>query len=163
MPSKREIQERRRDALRTILLTSDPPIEEQKELLERLKEMGISATQSSISRDLKEMGVVWVTGHYAIPAWFDEDAPFRRAKGLVSKIVTAGPHQILVVTLPGVGGFVAEAIEASNWEDVVGTIAGYSSVLVLTQNVIFQGVVWRHLSYYLSEEGKEQEPAQAGE
>lgn len=97
-----------------------------------------------------------VTGHYEIPSWFDEESPFRRAKGLVLKIVTAGPHQTLIVTQPGAGGLVAELLEASQWEDVLGTVAGYSSVLVLTHNKVFQDVIWHHLNYYLGEEGKKE-------
>ena len=161
MPSKREVQARRREAIRNILLTNEPPIEEQKELLKRLKEMGIPATQSSVSRDLREMGVVRVAGHYEIPSWFDEESPFRRAKDLVVKIATAGPYQTVIVTQPGAGGFVAEAVEASQWEDVVATVAGYSSVLILTENKFFQDVVWHHLKHYLDMDSKAEEQESA--
>jgi transcriptional regulator of arginine metabolism len=165
MPSKREIQDRRREAIRKILMNSDPPIEDQKELLARLKEMGIPATQSSLSRDLIEMGVLRITGHYQLPSWFDEESPFQRAKGLVLKMLKVEQTQLLLVTQPGAGGFVAEALEATHLEDVLATHAGYSSVLVFSGNVIFRDVVWHHLNYYLSEEGegKEKEAAKADE
>ena len=165
MPSKREMQDRRREAIRNILMTSDPPIEDQKELLARLKEMGIPATQSSLSRDLNEMGALRITGHYQLPSWFDEDSPFRRAKGLVLKMLKVEQTQLLLTTQPGAGGFVAEVLEATQLEDVVATLPGYSSVLVFSENTIFRDVVWHHLNSYLTEdgEGKEQEAAKADE
>jgi len=162
MPPKREIQERRREAIRNILMTSDPPIQDQKELLARLKEMGIYATQSNVSRDLSEMGVLRITGHYELPSWFDEDSPFRRTKGLVVKMLKVEQTQLLLTTQPGAGGFVAEALEATRLQDVLATHAGYSSVLVFTENIVFRDVVWQHLSYYLTEDGeKAQEAAKA--
>jgi transcriptional regulator of arginine metabolism len=155
MPSKNEIQERRRETIRNILMTSDPPVEDQNELLARLKEMGIPATQSSVSRDLNEMGVLRIRGHYELPSWFDEDSPFRRTKGLVLKMLKSEQTQLLLVTQPGAGGFVAEALEATHLEDVLATHAGYSSVLIFTENTIFRDVVWHHLNSYLTEDGKE--------
>jgi transcriptional regulator of arginine metabolism len=157
MPSKREMQERRREAIRNILMTSDPPIEDQKELLKRLKEVGIPATQSSVSRDLNEMGVLWIAGHYELPSWFDEDSPFRRTKGLVLKLAKIEQTMLLLVTQPGAGGFVAEALEATQLEDVLGTVAGYSSVLVFTENVFFRDLVGHRLNDYLSEDGEKKE------
>ena len=161
MPSKHELQERRREAIRNILMTSDPPIEDQKELLARLEEMGIPATQSSVSRDLREMGVLWVAGHYELPSWFDEDSPFLRTKGLVLKMMKVEQTQVLLVTQPGAAGFVAEALQATQLQDVVATLAGYNSVLVFSENVIFRDVVWHHLNYYLSEEGEKKERTSA--
>ena len=161
MPPKREIQERRREAIRNILTTNEPPIEDQKELMKRLKEMGIPVTQSSVSRDLKELGVMRIAGHYEIPSWFDEESPFLRARGLVLKMLKVEQTQLLLVTQPGAGGFVAELLEATQLEDVLAIHAGYSSVLVFSGNTIFRDVVWHHLTYYLGPEGEEEEPGSA--
>ncbi len=151
MPSSREIQERRHQAIRNLLSNNEPPIEDQKDLVKRLKAMGIPATQSSVSRDLRELGAEYVSGHYEFPSWNTEESPFWKTRRLVGKMATAGPHQILLVTQPGAGPFVAEALEASQWEDIVGTVAGHSSVLILTQHKFFQDLVWRRLSHILGE------------
>ncbi|HEV8581505.1 MAG TPA: hypothetical protein VGX68_20765 [Thermoanaerobaculia bacterium] len=156
MPSKREIQERRREEILNILRSVEFPIAEQSEIVELLRARGIPATQSSVSRDLRELGVARIGGRYEAPEWIDEEAPIRKAQGLVLKIATAGAHQILLVTQPGAGGFVAEALEASRWEDIIGTVAGYASVLVLTENRIFQEVAFHRLNYYLKPEPKEE-------
>ena len=58
MSSNREIQERRREAVRAILVAGEPPIGDQKELVELLKSKGIPATQPSVSRDLRDLGAV---------------------------------------------------------------------------------------------------------
>ncbi len=158
MPPKGNIQERRREMIRNILLKSDPPIEGQKELLERLKEKGIRATQSSVSRDLNEMGVMWIPGRYELPNWFDEDEPFRQTKGLIVRIVKVETTLLMINTQPGAGGFVAEAIEASRWQYVLSVMSGYSSVLVATENEIFRDVVTHMMESYLREKvGEEKE------
>lgn len=154
MPSSREIQERRHEAIRNLLVSNEPAIEDQKDLVKRLRKMGIPATQSSVSRDLRELGAVYVSGHYEFPSWNEEESPFWKTRGLVLKIATAGHHQTLLVTQPGAGPYVAEALEASHWEDIVGTVAGYSSVLILTQHKIFQDLIWGRLRRFLGVEGE---------
>jgi transcriptional regulator of arginine metabolism len=164
MPSSREVQERRRGAIRAMLM-ADEPIGEQKELVELLKERGIPATQSSVSRDLRDLGAVRINGRYQILDWLqaDGESPIRKAKGVILKIATAGPHQMVIVTQPGAGAFVGEALEACGWEDVVATVAGYSSVLILTTNKFFQDIVWQLLNHYLGSEGEEEKKKEEGE
>ncbi len=65
----------------------------------------------------------------------------------------AGPYQILLVTERGAGPAVAEAIDEDRWEDLVGTVAGHNSVLLLTENFFFQKLVYQRLRYYLREVG----------
>lgn len=157
MPTKREIQERRREAIRNIVLSEDPDVEDQKDLVKKLKSLGIPATQSSVSRDLKELGAMRVKGRYEFPDWIGGETPFRKARGFVLKMTVAGPHMILLVTQPGAGSFVADVLEASHWEDVVGTVVGYSSVLILTEHKFFQDIVWSQLKHYLGAESEEEE------
>src|SRR4029077_13954627 len=150
MSSDREVQARRRQAIVEIL-NGDEPVAEQKELVERLRESGIAATQSSISRDLKVLGAVRTRGHYEIPSWTDEEredgSPFRRVVPFVREVKPAGPYQTLLITDTGAGGVGAEAIAESEWEDIVGTIEGDRSVLILTENFFFQRLVYERLKY----------------
>jgi transcriptional regulator of arginine metabolism len=151
MPADKKMQERRRRAIRDILLDEGDPIHEQSELVEKLQDQGIPATQSSVSRDLRVLGAIRVDGRYRIPSW-EEESPFRRVLGLLLKAQAIGPHMTLLVTQPGAGNVVAEAIEASDWEDVEGTVAGYSSVLLLTLGKFFQDMVFHRLKYYMDSE-----------
>jgi transcriptional regulator of arginine metabolism len=156
MSSDREVQARRRQAILEIL-AGDEKVSEQKEMVERLRARGIPATQSSISRDLKVLGAVRTQGHYEIPSWSEEEeggSPFRRVVPFVQEVRPAGPYQTLVVTDPGAGRMVAQAINESAWEDVVGTIDGDSAVLILTENSFFQKLVYERLKYFVSDGGK---------
>jgi transcriptional regulator of arginine metabolism len=156
MSSDREIQARRRQAILEIL-AGEEQVSEQKELVEQLKARGIPATQSSISRDLKVLGAVRTQGHYEIPSWSDEEesvSPFRRVVPFVQEVRPAGPYQTLLVTDPGAGRIVAQAIAESAWEDIVGTVDGNSAVLILTENSFFQKLVYERLKYFLSNDGE---------
>lgn len=157
MAADREVQARRRQAILELLL-GEQQFTEQQELVDRLRARGIPATQSSISRDLKALGAVRTQGYYEIPSWIDEDeegekiSPFRRVTSFIRKVKQAGPHQLLLVTTPGAGRVVAQGIDDSRWEDIVGTVNGDSSVLILTENFIFQRLVYERLKYFLGED-----------
>jgi transcriptional regulator of arginine metabolism len=157
MSSDREVQARRRQAIVEIL-TGDRKVEEQKDLVELLRQQGIPATQSSVSRDLKVLGAVRTRGHYEIPSWTEDDeesvSPFRKVIPFVRSVKPAGPYQTLLVTDPGAGRVVAQAIADSEWEDVVGTVNGDNSVLILTENFFFQRLLFERLKYLLRNEGE---------
>lgn len=153
MPSNREVQAKRRQVIVEIL-TGDEPVAEQRELVERLRERGIEATQSSISRDLKVLGAVRTGGRYEIPSWREEEeeegvSPFRRVTSFIHAVKPAGPYQTLLVTDRGAGRLVAQAINDSEWEDIVGTVNGDDSVLILTESFLFQRLVYERLKYFL--------------
>jgi len=152
MPSDREVRDRRRQAIREILL-HDEPVLQQHDLVSRLRDRGFAATQSNVSRDLRDIGAVRHNGQYMIPSWTQsEDSPFRKIVPFIRKMNQAGPHNLLIVTDPGAGPAVAQAIEDDQWEDLVGTVAGHSSVLLLTDNFFFQKLVYQRIRYYLGME-----------
>jgi transcriptional regulator of arginine metabolism len=156
MPADREGQERRKEAIREILMAEDQRVEEQKDLVEKLRERGIQATQSSVSRDLRDLGAVRSKGYYTIPSWSEEEeeqeSPFRRVVDFILEVKPAGPYQTLLITEPGAAGVVAQAIDAAEWEDIVGTLAGDNSVLILTEHVFFQKLLFARLKYYMEAE-----------
>jgi transcriptional regulator of arginine metabolism len=153
MPADRESQRRRKEAVREILM-GEERVEEQKDLVEMLRGMGIPATQSSVSRDLRDLGAVRSKGHYVIPSWMEdeEESPFRRVVPFILEVKPAGPYQTLLITEPGAAGVVAKAIDASEWEDIVGTLAGDNSVLILTEDPFSQKLLFDRLKYYMEVE-----------
>jgi transcriptional regulator of arginine metabolism len=160
MPADRENQARRKEAIREILEEEGQKIEEQKDLVERLRERGIQATQSSVSRDLRDLGAVRSKGYYTIPSWADEEeeeqeSPFRKVVPFIREVRQAGPYQTLLITEPGAGGVVAQAIDAAEWEDIVGTLAGDNSVLVLTENHVFQKLLFGRFKWFMETETDE--------
>ena len=149
----REFQRRRQMVIRDILSDGEP--KDQKEIVEKLKEKGIPSTQPSVSRDLKELGAVRHGGRYYIPSWAEraDESPFRRVLPLIRSIKLAGPYQMLIQTMDGAGPAVEAAIEASNWEDLVGTVSGHSSVLLLTEHKFFQDLLIYRLKFFREEYG----------
>jgi transcriptional regulator of arginine metabolism len=124
----------------------------QLELVERLRGRGISATQSSVSRDLKELGVGWLGGRYVVaeePAQessrFDDFARFLRG------FRPAGPHLTVVQTTVGTAQSVALAIDRSGWPEVVGTVAGDDTFFVATASVADQRRLLKRLTRYTKE------------
>ncbi|HEV2855284.1 MAG TPA: hypothetical protein VHC97_20990 [Thermoanaerobaculia bacterium] len=156
MPSDREVQAARRAALVEILRGQQ--VSDQRDLVEMLRGNGLPATQSSVSRDLKALGAVRTRGYYEIPSWTteeDEASPFRKVTPFIRGVRQAGPYTLLLITEPGAGRLVAQAIDDARWEDVVGTVDGDSKVVILTENFFFQRLVYQRLKYYLRLEGNE--------
>jgi transcriptional regulator of arginine metabolism len=162
MPSDRDVQDRRRVAILKIL-KGDEVITQQKEIVEKLKAMGIPATQSSVSRDLSEIGAIRIRGEWMVIGIHDVGV-FERVAEHVTEVRFAGPHLILLKTQPGAGALVAQALEESEWDEVEGTVAGLNSVLILTHDAFFQKLVNMRLQGYLrdssNEDGEEPMPTQ---
>jgi transcriptional regulator of arginine metabolism len=156
MPSDREAQEKRRLAILKIL-KEDEPITQQKELVQKLREMGIPATQSSVSRDLSEIGAVRIRGEWMIIGGHDVGV-FERVAKHVTEVRFAGPNLMLLRTQPGAGALVGQALDESEWDEVEGTVAGLNSVLILTHDAFFQRIVNLRLQGYLRDDGVEDTP-----
>jgi transcriptional regulator of arginine metabolism len=153
MPRDPEFQRRRQLVIRDLLREGEP--KDQREIVEKLREKGIPTTQPSVSRDLKELGAVRHKGKYTIPSWAEraDTSPFRRVLPLIRSIRTAGPYQVLMLTMDGAGPAVAAAIDASDWEDLVGTVASHSSVLLLTEHKFYQDLLIERLKFFKEEYG----------
>ena len=97
--------------------------EELKELLERA---GAEATQSSVSRDLLELGIVKHRGHYTLPQ-ATNGAGARR--GLLS-LDAAGDALVVAKCEPGMASAVAVEIDRVAIPEIVGTLAGEDTVFI---------------------------------
>ena len=100
------------------------PIGTQEDLRALLEKSGVPATQSSVSRDLEELGIVKQHGHYMLPR-----ANGSAARGLLS-LDQAGDSLVIARTLPGLASAVAVEIDAAVISDVVGTIAGEDTIFI---------------------------------
>jgi transcriptional regulator of arginine metabolism len=99
------------------------PIGTQEALREYLERAGVSATQSSVSRDLEELGVVKHHGRYALRQANGD------SRGLVSLDV-AGEVLIVAKCLPGRASAVAVEIDDAAIPEIVGTLAGEDTIFV---------------------------------
>ena len=127
-------REARRSAIVRLLRSS--PVRRQQELVRLLKREGHAATQSSISRDLRELGVLKHSDGYVLP----DDAEiatrtqdnFATVAQFVREVLTAGSSITVVKTTIGSAGSVAAAIDKAGWEDVAGTVSGDDTIFIAT-------------------------------
>ena len=104
----------------------------QQELADELARLGIASTQSSISRDIDELGLIKVNGHYAAPR------PALATEGPVIDIDTAGDNLIVVKTEVGQAQPAALAIDRAKIDEIVGTVAGDDTILVAVKSATAQ-------------------------
>ena len=109
-------------------------------LVQLLADEGVTATQATVSRDLEELGAVKVRlpggeSAYALPELpVQQVAPadhLRRVLGEWAVEVSSSQNLVVVRTPPGCAHVVASALDRSGLEDVVGTVAGDDTVLVV--------------------------------
>ena len=116
--NKRERQQR------ILSLIQAKPIGTQEDLRALLERTGTPATQSSVSRDLEELGVVKHHGHYTLAR---TDGAI--ARGLLS-LDQSGDSLVIARTMPGLASAVAVQIDAAALPEVVGTIAGEDTIFI---------------------------------
>jgi transcriptional regulator of arginine metabolism len=135
----------RRDAIVRILRQSE--VSRQAELVELLRDAGFEATQSSISRDLRELGVVKGADRYLIPAVEDALTPshFETVRTFVKGYQAAGPTLTVLRTAVGTAQSVAIALDKARWPEVVGTIAGDDTIFIATESARAQRQLHEHL------------------
>lgn len=123
----------RRAAILRILRGST--VHNQEELVKALSRQGFEATQSSVSRDLRELGVAKAGDHYIVPAESASgDNPFAAVANFVVEVRTAGDSLTVVKTTTGTAQSVAVAIDEAGWPEIVGTISGDDTIFVATQD-----------------------------
>lgn len=112
----------------------------QEHLKKLFRERGVFVTQATLSRDLRELGVVRVPGEsgarYALPETVvGEGIPSLDTllPQLFSSIAGVG-ELIVLRTLASGAQPVSEAIDAAGWRDVLGTVAGENTILVICRS-----------------------------
>ena len=137
--------------LRIVEILESHPIHSQAELREHLESDGIQVTQATLSRDLDELRAVKVPAAdgqlvYAVPGEGGDMTPrppdLDAARG--SKLARVGPELIITVdssanlvvlrTPPGAAQYLASTIDHTVLTDVIGTVAGDDTVLLVTRD-----------------------------
>jgi transcriptional regulator of arginine metabolism len=148
MHTDRQQSDRRNAILR---LLRGGAVRRQSDLVSLLKRDGFEVTQSSISRDMRELGVLKAQGRYLPPG--DEvsraQGDFSAVDRFVREVKPAGPSITVVKTSVGAAGSVAVAIDKAEWPEVVGTISGDDTIFIATQDAAAQRrLVQRLLSLF---------------
>ncbi|HEX3843943.1 MAG TPA: hypothetical protein VHV80_06260 [Steroidobacteraceae bacterium] len=122
----------RRQAIVRIL--RDGHVRRQEDLARLLKTAGYEVTQSSVSRDLRNLGVLKASGRYQLPP--DEisrsQGDFAMLAQFVRGLRRAGPSLTVIRTTIGAAQSVAVAIDRAEWPEVAGTLSGDDTIFIAT-------------------------------
>lgn len=134
MPVATDSMEKRQKAILAILRSRR--VARQSELVRLLKERGIRVTQSSVSRDLQQLGITKLDAGYQQLEQPDTEADRDAAMvaELVRDIRTAGGNLTVVKTVEGAAQRVALYLDRSGWSEIVGTVSGDDTILVATRD-----------------------------
>lgn len=113
----------------------------QEELRRLLEERGWRVTQATLSRDLRELGLVRAPtddgARYMRPETLGADDEKPSLEALLPQLFDAvdGVSELLVLhTLPGGAQPIAEAVDAQGWDEIIGTIAGENTILIVCRS-----------------------------
>lgn len=133
-PGKRERQNAILELVGTHVIGS------QEELRRHLQARGWQVTQATLSRDLRELGVVRVPTddglRYVLPERLGDEAKIS-LEGLLPELFSRidGVSELLVLhTLPSGAQPIAEAVDAQGWPEILGTIAGENTILIVCRS-----------------------------
>ena len=128
--------------LKILNLIKKEDIGTQQELVARLHEAGIEVTQATVSRDIKKLGLIKVPdGHGS----YKYSLSSKRSKGdvedwmkkMIQDFVVEmdfSENLIVLKTLLGTAGGLAAAIDNSKWEEIMGTVAGDDTILLVVKD-----------------------------
>ena len=106
-------------------------ISTQEELAAELKRTGVAATQVTLSRDIRELGLVKTPDGYRQMARQSSGPDLNTILAEFLQDVRVAQNLLVLKTSPGHASTLAIALDQEEWDDVVGTIAGDDTVLVI--------------------------------
>jgi transcriptional regulator of arginine metabolism len=135
---------------RIVAILSTRRVRSQAELAAALNDEGFEVTQATLSRDLEELGAVKLRTPdgglpmYVVPedgapltARAAKDAPPQRLARLIDELLVsaqASANLVILRTPPGAAHFLASAVDRAGLPDVLGTIAGDDTILVVARD-----------------------------
>ena len=123
-------------------------IHTQEELAAALAPLGVEATQVTLSRDIRELGIIKTADGYqeraALTAGNDAgDGAAGSARDNLSRVlqeflrdIQVAQNLVVLKTNPGGAGPVALALDSEHWPEVVGTVAGDDTIFVATASAV---------------------------
>lgn len=126
----------RQFAIKEIIASTS--IASQDELRQELGKRRFRVTQATLSRDLRELGVVRVTSGEETRYVLQADAEVKVLRPLISAQVLgldANEYLIVVRTLPGSASTVGEFVDVQRHPDIIGTVAGDNTLMVIPRSM----------------------------
>ncbi|PWU04118.1 MAG: arginine repressor [Terriglobia bacterium] len=126
-------------------------ISTQDELAEELRNQGISATQVTLSRDIRDLRLVKTREGYQEMAPEEKGPEFPLLAAEFVLDVRVAQNQVVLKTAPGHANSVAVALDHEEWPEVVGTLAGDDTILVIAPDNATAELVQEKLMSILEE------------
>jgi transcriptional regulator of arginine metabolism len=133
MPSATLEQTERRRAIARLL--EQHSINRQAQLVELLRAEGYPATQSSVCRDLRDLGAIKQKNGYSLPkpTEVSNGESLQVVAEFVRDIRPAGPNLLVIMTVVGAAQRVAVTLDRIAWPEVVATLSGDDTIFVATE------------------------------
>jgi len=117
-------------------------IETQEQLLSELEASGFTTTQATISRDIKELRIIKELGpsgsyRYSSAPKQPEPSVTSKLNSIFRQCVIKFDHAqniVVIKTMPGLAGAACSALDAMDWDSLVGTIAGDDTAFILMRD-----------------------------
>lgn len=111
----------------------------QEALRELLHQRGTEVTQATLSRDIRELRLVKVpgadgTGHYSLPEEWESTPPLESLLPTLFLSADGVDHLLVIRTMKGGAQTVAAAIDWEEWPEVLGTLAGDDTILIVLRD-----------------------------
>ena len=134
-------------------IINESKIRTHESLVEELSKRGIYVTQATVSRDIKELGVIKVPDSdgsiYAVSARWDN--PLRKFAGDVISVTEAG-NLVIVRTNPGMASAVAAAVDREMHNEIAGSIAGDDTIFIAVESLSLAAELTEKLKRYLGDD-----------
>lgn len=126
---------------RLLQLIRESDISTQEELVVELNKIGLEVTQATISRDIKELGIIKVTSGHGLQRYVPMERSGEVASGRLMKVFSEAVIQVdlavnlvIIKTLPGMAQACASALDSMRLPEVAGSIAGDDTVFVAARS-----------------------------
>lgn len=123
-------------------IISERAVETQEELADALRKRGFQVTQATVSRDIKELRLVKVLSangayRYATSDKNENSLNERLIRMFSETVVSISSayNQIIIKTLSASASIAAETIDSLQWPEILGTIAGENTILMIVRSV----------------------------
>ena len=133
-------------------LIREQEIETQEELADELRRRNFKVTQATVSRDIRELRLLKVLNPNGSYKYATADKPenglSERFHRIFSESVLSMSHaynQVIVKTLPGSANVAAEMIDSLRWPEILGTLAGDNTILMIVRTNEEVDVVLRRI------------------
>ena len=141
----------RHAAIRDVIATRE--LSSQEELRRALFRRGHRVTQATLSRDIHELGLVKTAEGYKMPQGEEAEIHLPSIERLIQEFVydvKTAQNLVVVKTSPGSAQPVSAAMDAEEWDEVVGTIGGDDTILAIASNAKSAGKLAQRIRGYLA-------------